>query len=363
MFERWKAAHEEAARLEAEAMKERLQASMLTRLKQEGWENVLNRVTKMTSIWCTLDWKKVQEPLLESDRSRLQPKLVSALEELKIQRLAQETKTRLHHALSAINIVRREYGRTHYIVPLSGDIFTLDPIQQAIFRVFKEFGDDNVDLALEKERLQDAVSEAATLHLDALTSEWILERSRELFSLLPQSSPSRSIDIANDMHSTLRLATTTFYLSSSNNWEPSTSVQAVTSYDASSRVRENDDSTQSSLSTLATAEKADRDRSLGFVINGDAMVTRTGQFVFFQGLVPVIEFMLLKCGHDPATATHSDLQGSSRIFRCKHQSCYNENVTLRDSNLLMATKMIAHWANHLKYTEATLGKFGVCGCS
>lgn len=49
-------------------------------------------------------------------------------------------------ALDALTEIHHDYVCRYYVAPLVGDIYRMPPFQEAIFAVFRESGDLDVDL-------------------------------------------------------------------------------------------------------------------------------------------------------------------------------------------------------------------------
>lgn len=186
---------------------------MKGRLCHLGWSLEFSRnssVRVANVLWIVVpDWDDISEPLADPgeflDRpalslmimiimylqstavwKALQPKLVSALDELRVIRIKSEAVNRLGTAINALNTIHQTLVSVTCIVPPVGELFYTLPFQQAIFNLFQASGDLEPDLEAEKQMMVEEVNAVAAEHLPLLLDEWVVDKKRFIWGLLPK---------------------------------------------------------------------------------------------------------------------------------------------------------------------------------
>ena len=201
--------------------KDRLIHEMHRRISELGWERELTHDSKKQTLWDIPAWELIGEPLSETVWLSLLPSLLKRLKLLRVDRVNREASQRLSAALSVLDDLRKEFSVKHLIVPENGDLFRMEPIQDAIFSVFRRSKHLAPDMAWEKEEIRTAARKVMEQHLEGLTDEWVVDKKREIYALVPKPAPAVSkkehgpeeqapsratIDV------TLNLATTLFHI-------------------------------------------------------------------------------------------------------------------------------------------------------
>lgn len=204
--------------------KDRLIPEMKRRILELGWDREVahdeskaeyGSELKKNTLWNIPAFEMIGEgPLSPTVWDFLLPKFLHRLKLLRIGRINEEASFRLSAAVQVLDELRDEFSVKHYIVPHDGDLFKMKPIQDAIFRVFRQSKELAPDLSWEKEEIQKEARKAMEEHLPGLIDDWVEVKKREIYALVPVPKSSSKKDKKDpnraEIDTVLNLATTLF---------------------------------------------------------------------------------------------------------------------------------------------------------